>query len=513
MNETSLNSQMPKKATLTSINSDTVLTHEVSEEFSLPDYVPEVRRVLHTRATALPEGKFISDTGSNTSLEFDGTVTYSVVYTDDEGKLCSTPLSSNYDGHTVLTGHPDTVFIDTSVESVVCRVTAKRRLVIKTRLKSRILSFVDSVIEENINPRSLADEMYIERKMKKLNTVSLKSIFMQNIRMSEKFDLSGNNDLAPIMCDAQMIITECKAHTGSVAVRGHVNVQCICSNGDKEITVSKSLPVYEELEAEGAVPTDLVRCLGRCVSLSISNEQNNDTSSLFFDVTCEIEGEFYRNEENFVTGDCYSTKYETQTSYKTIDTHSVVLAKNTSFSVNDKFKRKDSSIESIVYVICDISNEKTEYKNGKLSLLGKINASVIGKSKEDNDSCREYVSELYEIPFRYDMGCEGDDITSRVNYAMSLTNASYENDKFCISAEMYPSISVFAKSPVSILDSALIKRDAEFKKDASCVRVFFPKDCDILWEVAKKFHTTERKIVEDNSLPSYSLENVKSIII
>ena len=79
--------------------------------------------------------------------------------------------------------------------------------------------------------------------------------------------------------------------------------------------------------------------------------------------------------------------------------------------------------------------------------------------------------------------------------------------------EMYPSVSAFSRNVCKILDTAIIKKDKEYKKDAACVRVFFPKDCDILWEVAKKFHTTERKIVEDNSLSSYSLENVKSIII
>ena len=123
------------------------------------------------------------------------------------------------------------------------------------------------------------------------------------------------------------------------------------------------------------------------------------------------------------------------------------------------------------------------------------------------------MSEVYEIPFKYDMPCDSGEITSRVNYSHSVTSVGYENDKFCISMEMYPSVSVFAKSSCEILDQAIIKKDKEFKKDSACVRVFFPKDCDILWEVAKKFHTTERKIVEDNSLSSYSLENVKSIII
>ena len=184
MNEASINSQMSKKPIITSISSDSQLTHEVSEEFSLPDYVPEVRRVLYTKASALPEGKFISDSGANTSLEFDGSVTYNVIYTDDEGKLCSTPLSTNYNEQAIISGHPDTVFIDTSIDSVTCRVTAPRKLTVKSRLKSRIMSFTDCAIEENISPRSSADEIYIERYTKNLDTVSLKSKYRSPIHQS-----------------------------------------------------------------------------------------------------------------------------------------------------------------------------------------------------------------------------------------------------------------------------------------------------------------------------------------
>ena len=54
---------------ITVVNGDTQMTSEVSEEFSLPDYVPEVRKVLTVRASALPEQKYLSDT----TLEFSGT--------------------------------------------------------------------------------------------------------------------------------------------------------------------------------------------------------------------------------------------------------------------------------------------------------------------------------------------------------------------------------------------------------------------------------------------------------
>ena len=513
MSDVNNSSVMQNKVNITSLGQDSIVTTEVSEEFSLPDYVPEVRKVLCVRAKVLPEGKFMSDSGANTNLEFDGAVTYNVIYTDDEGRLCSTPLQSSYEAQSMISQSPSSVMIDTYADSTVCRVLAPRKLTIKSKLKSKILPFYENVIEENISPLSPSDRIYLEKRTKNIHTLSEKPVYMQNIRMSDRFDYNGKGALTPIMCDAYMVLNDCKAQNGTVSVRGEVKINCLCSDGGNDIMLTKALPVYEELDAEGISPSDMIRCNGRCVSLSISNEQNSDTPQLFFDISCEIEGEFYRNEENSVTEDCYSTKYEMTIEKKDVDLYTVADAKTFSLSVNDKFKRKDSSIDEIVCVLCDAVSDKVEIKNSKCMASGRILAQVIGKSNPTDTKESEYLTELYEIPFKHEMGRCGDDLQYRLTYEVALENARYDADKFSFSAELYPSYALFEKSKETILNSAKLQRDKEFKKDEASVRVFFPKDGDILWEVAKKYHTTERKIMEDNALNSSSLEGVKSIII
>jgi len=510
MNETTVKGA--KGSVLTVVSSDTQHITEVSEEFSLPDYVPEVRRILHTKASVLPEGKFIADKDNGSNIDFDGTVTYNVIYTDDEGMLRSVPLSSSYEDSVLLSGHPANVFIDTSPDNVTCRATAPRRLTIKTRLKSRLLAFSDERMDENISPCSLSDEMYLERKSKKVDSVSLNSLSMQNIKLSDKLDAPEGVEITPVMCDASVSITDCKVKTGSVSVRGSAVVKCLCQSDGKDIVLTKSIPIYEEMSADGAVPTDMARCFGRCVSLSLSNDTGNP-SSLYFDLNCEIEGEYYRNEENILTEDCYSTKWEVEADYRNADIYSLVTAKNHTASINDKFKRKDSEIEAITDVVYDVFAEKADVSSGKAVLSGRLNMTVIGKTKDKDGKAGEYVSESYDAPFRIDVPVDSEYIIPRAAYSFAAPNARYDNDKFCISADIICSYALIRRNTVKILNSATLKKDAEHKKDSSCVRVFFPKDCDILWEVAKKFHTTERKIMEDNSLTSKSLDGVKSIII
>ncbi|MBQ9703553.1 MAG: LysM peptidoglycan-binding domain-containing protein, partial [Clostridia bacterium] len=144
---------------------------------------------------------------------------------------------------------------------------------------------------------------------------------------------------------------------------------------------------------------------------------------------------------------------------------------------------------------------------------GKLIAKVLGKSAPTEEKTSEYITELYEIPIKHELGKDTGEIIYRTTYDVNLDNGRYDGDKFAISLDVYPSYVLYSKSSEKILDYATIKKDKEYKNDAACVRVFFPKNGDLLWDVAKKYHTTGRKIVEDNSLSSYSLDGVKSIII
>ena len=107
---------------------------EVSEEFSLPDYQGEVARIVCVRPQFLLENKYIHDTGSGVFVDFGGTVTYSVIYISSDGELCAVPLSSSYENKIALGEMAELCKLSVRCESTSCRVSAPRRLTIKTKL-------------------------------------------------------------------------------------------------------------------------------------------------------------------------------------------------------------------------------------------------------------------------------------------------------------------------------------------------------------------------------------------
>ncbi len=515
MERLNLNMGAQKKLSLLAVTTDTVTTHEISEEFNLPDYIPEVRKMLTVRAGVLPESKYLADKGSGSQLDFGGTVTYLVIYTDDEGNLCSTPLSSAYEASTQLSAHPETVLIDTVVDNTSLRVNAPRRLTIKTRLKSRILGFEKRTLEESITPKSSADEMYLQRAGKQIKAMEISQVCLQNIRMSDKLDMQGHKNAKPIWCDAGLAITECKAQNKSILVRGEATVKCICQTEDGAITLTKALPIVEEIEAENSAVGDISSVNGRCISLSISNEMNDDTNQLFFDLSCELEGIVSHNREEYVTSDCYSTKCETEASYKIIDTYSTVKSQNVSFTVSEVLKRKNNEAKEIIEIIANPVCEKTEIKGQKASMLGKLELNIIGKGEEKENGEVEYINDTYDLPFRYDtdLGKAYDECIVRNNLSVGNINGRYDTDKLFINCEVFLAQDIIEKSKVEALDTAVIKKDREIKNDSACVRVYFPKDGDTLWEIAKKYHTTVSQITEQNEIEASSELLHKNLII
>lgn len=500
MEQINYNAEPQKKLSLLGVSNDTVFTNEVSEEFDLPDYIPEVRRVISVKASVLPESRYINDKGIGSELEYGGTVTYLVIYTDDEDELCSTSLSSEYQCTSQLSVRPETVLIDTVVDTSSIRVNAPRKITLKSRLKSRILGFNSFDVDEKITPKSISDEMYLQRSSRQINAMEINQVGLENLKISDKLDMQSTKIIKPIWCDAILTVSQAKAQANFVSVKGDVTVKCICLTQDGCVTLEKSMVINEEIENDSVRADDFASVNGRCISLSISNEQNGEDNQLFFDLTYELEGVVSRNRSEQITTDCYSTKYETESSYRTLDCYRVVKSQNSSFTVSESLKRKDSKIKEIIDILATSVCEKTEIKGQKASVYGKALITVIGTCEAKENGKMEYACEEYELPFKYDTDFTGADLTVRNNFALGKVNARQDAERIFVSCEVYLAQDVIEKTKCQALDTAVINKDKEYKCDDFCVRAYFPKDNDTLWEIAKKYHTTVNNVMEQNDI-------------
>ena len=69
-----------------------VVNSDISEDFTLPDYCPEIRRVLYVKEELPMPARFIS----GNKIDVNGVVDYTLVYVNHEGNVCSAPVSAEY---------------------------------------------------------------------------------------------------------------------------------------------------------------------------------------------------------------------------------------------------------------------------------------------------------------------------------------------------------------------------------------------------------------------------------
>ena len=486
---------------------------EVSEEFSLPDYQAEVSRIVCVRPQFLLENRYIHDTGAGVSLDYGGTVTYSVIYISSDGELCAVPLSSTYENKIALSDMPELCKLSVRCESASFRVSAPRRLTIKTKLKSRIRAFKELKVESKISPSSLADEVFLEKNEKTIEAIEVKGISLKGIKMSESLDCPSGL-VKPIWCDAFVSIGEVKSENGCVRVQGEATVKCLISTETGEEVVEKSMRLNEQIEADGAEIGDFVSVSPTCTALALSSEEKEGETKLYFDLTCEINGEVIRNGEKKILADAYSTKHKSSIAYKEFEYYNALKAGNSSFTVCEEKKRNGRDGEEIVCAMGDAVWERSEIKGTKVNHLGKLSVSVIMRNEDAIDN-EKYSLEAYELPIKYEqeLGKNIKNSLSICDFSLGAVSIKQENERAFITAEVYSATEIFEKNTESALSELNIRTDEEIKNERSCVRVCFTNEGETLWDVAKRYNASLSKIANQNELDKSATELPKYLII
>ena len=121
---------------------------ESAGEYTLPDYQPEIRRVLRVRTRVLPSGKY----RRGGRAEYAGLCVHTVLYSAGDGSLASAEVSSEYgfsfpaDDEAIISMTPPIV------EGVSCRLGGPRKLAIRA-----VLAFTPHVYTEREAGGELAE--------------------------------------------------------------------------------------------------------------------------------------------------------------------------------------------------------------------------------------------------------------------------------------------------------------------------------------------------------------------
>lgn len=494
---------MNTKVTYTRLDLGTA--HDVSEEFTLPDYLPEIRRIVTYNGCVLPDSKYI-DRGE---IALSGIVVYTVYYLGEDGSLNAVPLNSEYTVQMSCQGadldglSAPGLLVKTALESVSCRATAPRRLMLTGRMRSKAFSVGKKEIAERVSDGSdgktdLKCEMTLERLRE---SVRCSDVFTTSVTGEIAGELREREGAKLISCDGGTVVTDTRLDGEYVSVRGEAYVNCLVMSPEGEYsTIRLKAPFEEKLPmSNDKSVTDRGKCgvsaVSRCASVNLSGGDGGVYNwTMEYDVDAFINVDY----EADLTRDMYSTLYETSLTKGEADVVSCLKNTSSRLSLNNSKQIIGGEGKSAPHVTAKAGVDRAECNaDGKIVINGNctVSAMLVGGG--------EVTTESVDIPYRFECdgrSPEGGETSILHDVSVISADARLDGDRLSVSAELGISLIATAEGKNTYIEEVTVDSTEKVGLSGNCVKIYFPYENETMWDIGKKYHCEQKHIKQTDGM-------------
>ncbi len=492
---------------------------EISEEFILPDYLPDVKRIIRAEARPRIDGKFIT-TGR---VEYEGDIVCHLLFCDETNKLRSVTFTAAFsDGFDLPEADDECIAnLIPSPESINCRMLNPRRISLRLRLDTECTVWCHRSfrpeITGNLSPSGT------ETLDKELEVLDL--ICAGESGLSASADLEADGALPQIgdvvNCNVEMSFYECKGSDGKVLCRGDMPITVFYStpgqtNDDGSEAPETYTVLYRKLPIAQVVAVDGVdesyECMARGsvddVKFTIAENGFGERRILELDITYRIYLNCVCRAEVKLTQDMYACDRTVETKCEDVTFYRHSRSYNTSFGANSVIPREEVGITEAngIYEVCaspKISSLSLSEDGHRLTVSGVASCVAV---LAGNDGL---FSTEYEIPLKLDLDASG--IPEKFIYNCDTVCMSargrLDSEKLYTDLEIQINLMVLGENCENILRSAEFSEGIS-KSDGSSMRFFYPSDGESLWDIAKQFSVPTQSILDVNSISDKKLPEV-----
>lgn len=471
---------------------------ECSVDHVLPDYMPEIRRILRVEARPHKGGKY----PDSEKIEFTGSCAYTLLYADGEGKLSSVNLTADYSFHCPYRSDKEpTAYCDTRIESTLCRLTGPRKISLKSVLKSR----VHLLLPEEL-PSIEGEEGLV---LLPFHTSCRRILPSEGhaLSLGDTFTVEGCSaeELRPLLSDARLAVREVKVEEGSVRVRGEAFVRLLLTKEDgTPLSYPCRIPFDEEMAIEGVTPAEAVLANGEIYSIDLSIGEGEGGASV--EIGCEGEFSFLRLAELPIEGvrDAYSPLYPTSIKEKPISLCRILGCFNGIFSVGGRGSLPEEAVASIPDGEGGVTSARIEVENGRAVLYGEIKARLLLKNAPHGEEAESgFFAYEHTFPFRIETDirlCEEEFPRFDIDCEVLYLRPRIERDGIAIDAEISAKVLAFCEDNFTFVSKITTDKENPYPKREDEIAVLYPEEGESLWSLGKRVHRSPEALCRLNGI-------------
>lgn len=477
---------------------------ECTCEYVLPDYMGDIKKILTCRARVIPTGKF----ASGDSVELSGCVEYEVLYVDSENKLTAISAASDYEIPIPIDGE---TYVDVgqrlNTSTPLVRVTGPRKLVIKSSVNASFTVNEDKSIEtagdafnEGTEPETLSEELEYERSI--FGNSNEREYAEEGARLRE----SNADEIEVIVASGRVRISEASAIESGVEIVGEIIMEAIIRKGDDPpFVIRKTIPFTEKVGIEGAKESMTASAEGYVTSATCNVTADGEDAVVVMNVIAEYHAEACEKCTMPVVTDAYLKECDTENTYDRIEYFSDAKHYEKELMLEIKIPRSETGCGAVRDILCIDTELRSVSVNrcaGGVEFSGE--AVISGVACELNDSGAPSFSQIkYQTPFTLNANT-GWQIPEEADIEYTLVptdvSASLDADFIYVISKIRTAIKSATQKSLKRLSACAILPQSEYAKSSSRITVYYPSGDESLFEVAKRFHTSAKKIAADNNL-------------
>ena len=468
---------------------DRTVWHEITREITLPDYEPEIRRVLSVSETVLPPAKYVG----GGRVELNGGVEYRLLCVTAEGGLHTVIATGEYEGEVPLEtrggevdlGEGVCVTVQAVTDQIGARLSAPRRLSLRHKLRSRVRAFGKMTMGES---RTGEEAEGICRRKVSVEGMTVSVAASEPICVKDDVSLPSASSRV-VSAEGTVFVSSVLPKDGGITVSGEVILRLIAETDGAAQSLCRRIPFEGQIENSGFSEGGSACAEGVVESLTVSAEEGRALCE------CEIllRGRALCTETVSYTEDLYSTERMCECEYREQTVPVAIKCENRNFSQSERIPLSEARISegaTVVDAWGTVSVEGCEQRGDSFVQTGKSRYRLLLQNEG------EYSVTEIELPFRYESEAGGRTLSASECAAEVIScRARVDDTSLALDAEIAVCADYMGEGSVRWVSDVRVGARREEKRP--CMLVYYPTPTDSAWSVAKKYGVPEQDLHGD----------------
>ena len=487
---------------------DTVSEEPVDAELTLPDYCPDIERIL--QCSLIP--KLYAANLSGDRLNVDGGACIRVMYLDgDKGCIRTFEHTVPFSRDFSLKDSPEhcAVYTDAKPEYINCRALRPRKL----SLHGAFSLYARILCEQPLEYCTYEDDD-LDIRTAEYPISALSGLCHEAFSLQEEVPMNGKPSVASLLGHRLTTrVTEVRAIHNKlmISAEGRLEVMYLSNEKDSAECMAYSFPISHIADCEGVEDGDVIdaRLDVLTYDLSHSDDALGGSSVLSIDMKLCFNALCWRSETIRLTEDAFSTSIEVQPQLSPL----TFCTRRQRLSFTDIAKESihidAEPFARVLDVHCDRIQVSAAVSGGAPLLSSKAELSVLYENAEG-----EIKQLSRSVDFSFNPSVEDcDSVEGAVACIDSLSYRIIDEHTLELRAEIGYEMTVCRNVSCMAVTAVTADDDAPRREQNSTLILYYAGEGEQVWDIAKRFASRPAQIMQENELESERLDGDVMLLI